>query len=90
MQLPKSDFICLIIMGIDLEDGTRHFFNEDLGWGCEEHQSYPYFPPKHPEWARRYACPPLPSGHKWERRVVAFDITAKRLVHDDLLSPEAS
>jgi hypothetical protein len=79
-RLPKSDFICLVIVGIDLEDGSRHFFNEDLGWGCEEYQIYPYFPPNRPDMARRHVLPPLPSGHKWERRVVEFDITEKRLV----------
>ena len=80
MTLPRADFVCLVIVGIDVEDGSSHFFNEDLGWGCEERQSYPYFPPSHPEWAHRHALPPLPSRHKWERRIVAFDITHKRLV----------
>lgn len=79
-RLPKADFICLVIVGVDLEDGTRHFFNEATGWGCEEGRSYPYFPPRHADWARRYPCPPLPSGHRWERRVVEFDITEKCLV----------
>lgn len=80
MRPPKADFICLVIVAVDLEDGSRHFFNETLGWDCEEAQSYPYFPPKHPARARRFPCPPLPSGHRWERCIVPFDITEKRLV----------
>ena len=80
MRLPKSDFICLVVVAVDLDDRTVHFFNEDLGWDCQESQCFPYFEPKHPEWALRHALPPLPNGHRWERRVVEFDITEKRLV----------
>jgi len=80
MTLPRADFICLIIVSVDLKDGSSHFFNQDLGWDCAENQSWPYFSPKHPEWGRRHLLPPLPSGHKWERRIVEFDITHKCLV----------
>lgn len=80
MKFPKADFICLVIVAIDLVDGSRHFFNEDLGWVSAEQQCWPYFPPNHPEWPRRHLCLPLPSGHKWKKCVVEFDITDKRLV----------
>jgi hypothetical protein len=84
VRFPKSDFSCLVIVAIDQVDGSRHFFNDDLGWSREEHQCWPYFPPNRPELPRRHLCPPLPSGHKWKKCVVAFDITAKRLIEGGL------
>jgi hypothetical protein len=86
VRFPKSDFICLVIVAVDQVDGSRHFFNQDLdlGWVREEHQCWPYFPPNRPELPRRHLCPPLPSGHKWKKHVVPFDITDKRLVEGGL------